>query len=202
MRIPILLLLIISLLAACHHGGNSASDKTAKDTVAGSNAAKTEEKPRFFPVTSFIRGQLFEISNKGINPLKYTTRNGHTDSVWLKLEEVESAVHEFLEPTIDSTNLISLFTEKKFLDQTLDAFTFSYDPAGALPDTMHLSRWDVYVDPKSGNVKRVYMVKNTTDNKTLQLTWLSGHWCKITTIGNKPDGSSEVEKEEKITWDF
>lgn len=160
-----------------------------------------EAKQSFFPVTNYIKGQLFDIRKYGITPLKYTTINNHTDSVWLKIEAFDLAVKEFLEPEIDSLNLTSFFTEKKFLDQTLDAITFSYDPSTQLPDSMKLNHWDVYVDPNSGNVKRIFMVKNF-DNKTLQLTWQSNKWCKINTIINKPDGTTELEKEEKITWSY
>jgi hypothetical protein len=49
------------------------------------------------------------------------------------------------------------------------------------------------------------MVKRKKENnqdKTLQLTWQAGKWCKTTTIFTKPDGSTGVEKEETILWDF
>ena len=159
-------------------------------------------KQRFFPVTDYLEGQLYDISQKALNPLKYTTIKEHTDSVYLKLEELRPAIAAFLEPRIDSMNLISLFTEKRFMDQTLDAITFTYEPTAQLPDTMKLTHWDVYIDPLTGKVKRVYMVKQVTENKTLQLTWLGDHWCKIVTIITDAAGNSVVEREEKITWDF
>jgi len=160
------------------------------------------EKPSFFPVTSYIKGQLYEIRAKSVNPLKYTTINNHTDSAWLKIEDIEDAVKEFLHPEIDSVNLASLFTEKKFLDQSINAYTFTYDATAQLPDSMLLKRWDVYIDPPTGKVRRIYMVKNISDTKMLQLTWQSDKWCKITTITTDEKGVSAVEKEEKITWDF
>ncbi len=160
------------------------------------------EKQRFFPVSDYIKGEIYNIKKSGINPLKFTTINGKTDSVWLKIEELDSAVAGFLHPKIDSANLISLFTEKSFLDQSLDAVTFTYDAAGALPDTMKLKHWDVYVDPKTNKVKRIYMVKEIDKTKTLQLTWVHGQWCKTTTIITDEKGAMKVEKEEKLIWDF
>jgi len=111
-----------------------------------SEAIKTEIKPdslqpkrkSFFPVTSYIKGEIFGFKKDGINPIKHTTIKNHTDSVWLKIEEVEGAVKEFLYPEIDSLNLVSLFSEKSFLDQSVDSYTFTYDPDGTLPDTMTL----------------------------------------------------------------
>ena len=193
MKVSIFFIPVILIFLSCNNSSTSTTDNTEKAVL---------EKQSFFPVTSFIKGELYEIKNKGVNPLKYTTSNDHTDSVWLKLEELNEAVKEFLQPEIDSVNLISLFTEKSFLDQSINTFTFTYDANGILPDSMTLKHWDVYIDPVSGKVKRVYMVKEFSKTKVLQLTWLSRKWCKITTINTDENGISSVEKEEKITWDF
>jgi len=160
------------------------------------------EKVAFFPVTDYIKGQIVEIRNKGINPHKFTSENNKQDSAWLKMEELDTAFQVFLTPEIDSTNLSSLFTEKKFLDQTINAFTFTYDPVKALPDSFSLQRWDVYVDPQKNTVRRIYLLKKTPDHKTIQLTWQSGMWCKMVTISEDEKGNAHVEKEVTIKWDF
>jgi hypothetical protein len=173
--------------------------------IAAKNDAPAEPPQRFFRVTDFLLGDIKGIATKGVTPLKITTVNNHSDSVWLKQEELGPAMAEFTTPVIDSANLIELFHETKFQDQTLNTFTFTYDPAGKLPDTMQLTHWDVYIDPETGTVKKVYMVKRkkeASQDKTLQLTWQAGKWCKATTIFTKPDGSAGVEKEETILWDF
>ena len=51
----------------------------------------------FFPVTSFIKGEIYTIKKNGINPLKYTTINDRTDSVWLKVEDIDTALSAFLQ---------------------------------------------------------------------------------------------------------
>lgn len=160
------------------------------------------EKQRFFPVTDYLEGEVYNIKKSGVNPLKYTTIDGHTDSVWIKIEEVDSVVAEFLQPDIDTTNLVTLFSGKSFLDQTLGAVTFTYDAVAPLPDSMKLKHWDVYIDPKTNKVTRVFMIKEPAKNKTLQLTWLSNQSCKITTIATDANGVMKVEKEEKLIWDF
>lgn len=193
MKCFFLTLLVFPVYLSCTNQSNTVSKIPDKDTVVIQS---------FFPVTSFLKGQLYDIKKSGINPLKYTTIKNHTDSVWLKLEQIDEAVNEFLHPEIDSVNLISMFTEKSFLDQSIDAFTFTYDPVGPLPDTMNLKHWDVYIDPTNGKVKRIYIVKEINKTKMLQLTWLSNQWCKITSIITDQDGTSTIEKEEKITWDF
>jgi hypothetical protein len=194
MKIIISLLAFSIFLYSCNDSG--------KQPAGHSSVTDTAEKQRFFPVTAYLKGQIFNLKKSGINPLKYTTVNDRTDSVWLKIEELDTALQEFLQPEIDSANLISLFTEKSFMDQSIDAVTFTYDATAILPDSMKLKHWDVYIDPKSNKVKRIYMVKDVDKNKTLQLTWIGNQWCKIVSIVTDEKGESKIEKEEKFILDF
>ena len=190
---------IISLLAcsvflySCSDSGKFAEKIPVKDTVV---------PQKFFPVTEYLKGEIFTIKNTGVNPLKFTTINGQTDSIWLKIEQLDSTVSQFLYPKIDSVNLTALFSEKSFMDQSLNAVTFTYDPSGVLPDSMKLKHWDVYIDPKTSKVKRIYLVKQLDKDTMLQLTWVSGQWCKTTTIVTDENGNMKVAKEEKLIWDF
>lgn len=187
------LLVYSSLLFSCSNQGKSPDDSPKKDST---------EKQNFFPVTDFIKGEIFNIKKSGINPLRYTTVNNRTDSVWLNIEQLDTVLQEFLQPEIDSANLISLFAEKSFFDQSIDAITLTYDPIAVLPDSMKLTHWDVYIDPKSNKVRRIYMVKEIDKNNMLQLTWLSNKWCKIVSIVTDDKGVSTIEKEEKFILDF
>jgi hypothetical protein len=186
--------LILSAVLLCACGNNNPEATTA--------VSKAEEKPSFFPVTSYLKGQLYDIKAKGVTPIKYTTINNHTDSVMVKLDSLNALCKEFLHPEIDSVNLINFFTEAKFLDQTVDAFTFTYDAKKNIPDSIQLIHWDVYVEPETSKVRRVYITKKGDSNKILQLTWQSNKWFKIVTIVSNKDGTSTVEKEEKISWDY
>jgi hypothetical protein len=181
---------------------NSCNNNTPEKTIVQHNTDTVEERLSFFPVTAYIKGQIYEIKQKGLTPKKYTTITNHTDSVLIKLEKLDEMLAAYLHPEIDSVNLVAFFTETKFLDQSIDAFTFTYDPKSGIPDTIPLLHWDVYIEAETGKVKRVYMVKKIEGNKTQQLTWQSNQWCKTTTIINNSDGTSVVEKEEKISWDY
>jgi hypothetical protein len=163
-----------------------------------------EEKKSFLPVTNIIRGQLTELDSLQVAPLKIITFEGKTDSTWIKREDIRKFAIPFLTPEIDTANLRTLFNVKSFLDQTINAFTFSYDPSGPLPDTMQLRRWDVYVDPQSQTIRLIYLVKEEKKDgkaQTIQLTWKLGSWAKISTI---PDGTNDLKlvKEEKLIWNF
>lgn len=190
--IPILFLSLL-LLSSCSNSSGGKDKNPDKGTVV---------QEKFFPVTAYLRGQVAELNQRGTPPLKYTTRNEHTDSSWIKKEESDSLFRQFLTPVIDSTNLTGLFTEKKFMDQSINAFTFTYDAKGPLPDSMQLQHWDVYVEPESGKVRRIYMVKNIGAGKILQLTWQGDKWCKLVSIKDQPDGSSSIEYDIKLSWDY
>ena len=157
-----------------------------------------------FPVISFLKGQLRIIDSLPTTPLKLVISHGKTDSIWLKRDEVRSDAAPFLTPQIDSVSMSSFFSEKSFLDQTINAFTFSYDPKAVLPDSLHLTHWDVYINPQTGEIQRVYLVKETVeDNKniTTQLTWVTDGWYSIRTITQKPGTEPDI-KEEKMIWNF
>ena len=164
----------------------------------------TTEEQTFFPVTEYIRGQLKEMDSLPITPLKITDHNGKVDSVWMKKEAIRSFAEPFLHPVIDTANLKNLFAGKSFLDQTINAFTFSYDPISKLPDTLQLRRWDVYIDPQKNTIKRVYILKESNNNgslQTIQLTWKANQWCKITTITQGTERQPD-KKEETVKWQF
>lgn len=161
-----------------------------------------EEAPDFFPVTSYIKGQIAEIKSASINPLKIVTANNKIDSTWLKVETMDSAFAEFLSPEIDSTNMSQWFKESKFLDRTLNTYTFTYEPAKELPATISLIRWDVYVNPETGRVARIYIEKSGNNKQDIQLSWQSNGSSKIVYISTDASGKPAIEKEELIKWNF
>jgi hypothetical protein len=174
-----------------------------------SNKINTAEKKvladSFFPVTSYLKGQIIVLDSLPVTPLQITTIKGKSDSVWITKNDLKKILSPFLSPTINETNLVDFFKETKFNDQTLNAITFTYDPSKILPDSISLRHWDVYVNPETELVEKVYIVKNIKeDNKkiTQQLTWQTNKMAKITTILNKEDGNQELLKEVVFTWKF
>ncbi len=167
------------------------------NTVSPNNSTQIEN---IFPVTSFLKGQLRIIDSMGVTPLKIISINGKSDSVWLKREDIRKEAIPFLTPVIDSSNMYSLFSEKSFVDKTINAFTFSYDPKKKLPDSINLTHWDVYMNPQTNSIQRIYLVKENADS-TIQLTWVVSKWYSIRTIVQIPNQQPQI-KEEKMIWDF
>lgn len=186
------ILIFAIAFASCNNSDNPESAELKKPAI---------EKSKFFPVTGFLKGAIFTIKKNEGPFKKYITINEKTDSVYLNPSDLDEVLREFLTPEIDTANLATLFTEKSFIDQTINAVTLTYEPVASLPDSMKLVRWDVYIDPDNGSVRRIYLVKEISKNKTLQLTWVVDEWCKIITIITDDKGISNIEKEEKIIWD-
>ncbi len=162
-------------------------------------------KDSFFPVTTFLKGQMILLDSIPVTPLYTKTISNKTDSIWVKKDSVKKLLSPFLSPEIKETNLIHLFKESSFKDETLNLITFTYDPLKALPDSLSLRHWDIYIEPESGDISKVYMVKqmkNGPGSITQQLTWKTGKFATINTFINNPGGESHLIKQEKLLWSF
>jgi len=187
-------LIIILLFTACK----------GKNTKPLQIVDQPEERQTFFPVTDFLLGQLRELDTIPITPLKIIIADDKKDSVWVSKKEMRKFAAPFLDPVIDSVNMNNLFSEKSFMDQTINAITLTYDPRDRIPDSIKLSHFDVYIDPQQNKVERIYLVKEEIQNEetiTIQLTWEVGKWCSIRTISQEPKMLPKV-REEIMKWNF
>lgn len=190
-------------MAGCSGNKNDQAE-TAADKKEDSRNADTENRS-FFPVTSFLKGQMVLLDSLQITFLQVNTKGSKSDSVWISNKKVRPLLQPFIVDEIDKENLSAFFKESKFNDQSTAAITFTYDPKTILPDSMTLRHWDIYVNPETGNVKRVYILKKMKINNqayTQQLTWQTGKWAKLVNILDKPDGNSEIQSEIKLVWDL
>jgi hypothetical protein len=189
----------IVLFCACN--GNKKENTIPENNTNTTTASSSDTTTNFFPVTTYLKGEIFGIKNGGVTPLRKITIGTKVDSSWIKMEELETVFAEFLTPIIDTANVKDLFTEKRFLDQTLDAFTFTYEPKNEKGLAFPFTHWDVYVDPETQKVRRIYLVKKEGADKELQLTWVSGKNCKIVTLVTQ-NGKTTIAKEDKTIWRF
>jgi hypothetical protein len=202
MRIPFLRVLFFLFVTGC----TNASQQNSKETHSPSEPTITEaKKDSFFPVTSFLKGQMIVLDSLPVTPLHTITMNNKTDSVWIKKGVLSSSLSVFLTPEIKENNLTEYFRETSFNDQTLDAITFTYDPVKKLPDSISLRHWDIYIDPETGKILKVYIVKEFKEKeKTImqQLTWKTNSSAAINTLINTPGGKIQLQKAEKFIWNF
>lgn len=183
--------ILLLLFIACNN-------KTDNPTAINKSTAVIEDTTaNYFAVTNFIKGDINSIKTNAPTPLHYTTISGKTDSVFVNMDSLLIVFKDFIEPRIDTANLKKYFSEKSFLDETLGAFTFSYDRRANSTFDFAFKNWDVLIDKETEKIKRIYLVKKIDATTTKQLTWIAEKYCKIVTITK-----DKVVKEEKIIWDF
>ena len=177
----------------------------SKKTSLPENNISVQKRDSFFPVTSFLKGQIAQLNSLALTPLHTITVNGKTDSLWIKREQLGILLVSFLNPAINETNLIEYFKETSFNDLTLNTITLTYDPIKTLPDSIRLTHWDVYINPETGKIQKIYMVKKFKSKDafvTEQLTWQTDRSATITTLINKAGIKTELLKVDKFIWNF
>jgi hypothetical protein len=164
-----------------------------------STVNKTETESSFFPVGNYLLGDVETIKLQGISPKYVHVKNGISDSSFVQLQQIDSSLSDFLNPMIDSVGLSALVKETKFFDETIAFFTLSYDvKLDALKKTPW-RKWDVYVDPETQKVDRIFLVKSISDSTMAQLTWIPKSFAKIVIINNQ---SSTIEEEKTFIWNY
>ena len=156
------------------------------------------------PITEFLKGQLKEIENSPVTPVKITIEDGKVDSIWVTRDSIRTFAGPFLTPEIDSASLSSYFEGTSFFDQSVNAVTLTYEANSKIPEGINLRHMDIYIRPEQNEITRVYMVKEipmTNGSKTLQLTWNPGKNCSKLTIIEE-NGKEPRVKEENIIWGF
>jgi hypothetical protein len=163
-----------------------------------------EKSKVFFPITDIIKGDLFELGKAPITPLKIVSQHDKKDSTWEKREDIRTFAAPFLSPILDSVILSKFFIEKSFLDKTINAFTIVYEPKENVPDTIPWRHCNIYIDPKTDKVQKIYLVKEELQNGQLiilQLSWEMNKSCSIRTIHPQSNSANQVI-EEKMIWNF
>ncbi len=191
------LLLAGWLLSQCT--ANEGSNNTS-----GTVPAAVPDTLEFFPVTAYLQGQINEFDSMPVTILQVTKTGTKEDSTWIAPQQVKPLLHAFTENLIDKRNLVQLFRENRFNDQSTESVTLTYLPmVSPLPDSVQLRRWDVYVHPETGKLKMVYISRQLKrDGKTWsqQLIWKTGHWAKMVTAGAEKDTLNSAQQEIKWIW--
>ncbi len=188
MRNFTIIIILVSLIASC------SQKKSEKLTIEESDSESS-----FFPVGSYLLGDISSIKQNGISPKYFHVKNGISDSSFLQIQNIESNLSDFLSPMIDSTNMGAWVKESKFYDESIASFTLSYDVQKDYFDKTAWRKWDVYVDPESQKVNRIFLVKNISDSTIAQLTWIPNSYAKIVIINNQ---NSSVVEEKTFIWNY
>jgi hypothetical protein len=172
---------------------------------AKSDTTSTEKEISFLPVTSILLSQLSALDTLPVTILQIKTVNKKSDSSWVTAAQLKPMLAPFFSPVMDKNNLVALFKESRFDDQSTAAVTFTYDPKVSLPDSLTLRHWDVYYDAEKNAIRRIYILKAIKENNmpvTQQLTWQMDKWAKIVTFINDKNNLTPEITETKWVWDL
>lgn len=198
MKILFRIIPALIILASCNRSGNGGQGKEP----SGALPAGKDSTVVFFPVTTFLEGQIVDIKNDGLNPVRIIKKpDGRHDSTWLPVETLPGEFAEFMKPRIDSVSMVPWFTEKTFMDETIGLVTMTYERKPACPDTLDLKEWTVYIDPETDKVSRIYILKQRGDS-IFQLTWMAGKYSKMRVLDDKKSGEAAIIKDITVNWSF
>jgi hypothetical protein len=188
MRYSTLILIFVCLISSCAH---KKSEKTTAD--------KSDVDASFFPVGNYLLGDIESIKHQGISPKYVHVKNGIHDSTFTQLQQIDSCLSDFLHPMIDSISLYSMVKETKFYDESIESFTLSYDVQNAYFKKTTWRKWDVYINPETQKVDRLFLVKTNSDSTIAQLTWIPKSFAKIVIINNQ---NSSIVEEKTFFWNY
>ncbi len=188
--------MLLVFLGACQ-SKNASDETTITNNELPDNA---QVAPSFFPVSNFILGQLQEIKTAGLALNKTIIHGKNIETKPATYQELMDSLNVLILHPIDSVQLGHAFIERKFDDQTIGSITMSYERSKLAADSIPWKNWDIYLDPETGSVKRIYLVEQQEWLTRRQITWIPGRSCKLVVIREKPDCLKPEIKEITYRW--
>ena len=138
-----------------------------------------------------------------IATMKYTIRNGRTDSGYIQLTEFNELALQFLLPEFKDGSFEKKYTENSFADRATQSVTFTYSPTDQ-DQPLPLQRVDVVTaSGTQGNlVKSIYMEKTRAagDSAILQkMYWQAGRSFQIISL-IRVKGQPPVQQQVRVVW--
>ena len=186
------------VFSACSSHQNPAP--SARDSVTRADSGVT--KNAFFPVADFLEAEIRSVDSVPLAKKKFTSRNGHTDSVFLEIPDFNRLALQFIPQELADGRFEKNFTETSFQDETTRSITFTYSPTDP---NMELQRVDVLTVPgaRSMQVKSVYLEKlrKSGDSVILQkMFWRAQRNFTIATLIHVK-GIQAGEEQVRVVWD-
>lgn len=169
--------------------------------LACQNKPAKKEPTAFFPVVSFIEGQIHHVDSLQSPVQQLTTANHRTDTALLTIPEFKQLAKEFTTPDINDPAISKYYKENSFADQTIASVTLTYATAN---HQLPLQRLDVIIHPDpvlNDQVKSIYMEKGERLKDTLvlkKLYWKADRNFQI--ITTKQWGAQSASSVIKVVW--
>ena len=195
----VLCLAVTALLGACSNHNQSAKTSQADSSARADSSAN---KNAFFPVADYLEAEILHVDSALLALKKFTTRDGHTDSVFIQLPEFNTLALEFVPQELADGSFEKNFTENAFQDKATRTITFTYS---AVNKDAGLQRVDVITvpGPRSQQVKSIYLEKTrrSGDSVILQkMFWKAQQSFEIATLV-RVKGKQADEHQVSVIWD-
>jgi hypothetical protein len=181
--------------ACAHHGQQPASDQ--QDSLSNKDTARNS----FFPVADYLETEIMRVDSFPIATMKYTIRNGRTDSGYIPLPEFNELALQFLLPEFENGSFEKKYTESSFADRATQSVTFTYSTTD---QSLPLQRVDVVTaSGTQGNlVRSIYMERTRVaeDSVILQkMFWQAGRNFQIISL-IRVKGQPPMQQQVRVVW--
>jgi ABC-type uncharacterized transport system auxiliary subunit len=177
--------------------------------LTGCKAKKknTDDESKFFPVLSFIKGQVKNIDTSLYRIVKVETIDSASTTTYIKREEFQKYAKDFLDlPDISSEKWMDDYEETKMFDDVLNNVILTYTTTK--PDN-EVRREDVMLEPTnaSGNSEVKNIIINTlqsNNDSTIEknMVWYVNKRFTVVTKIQKSNRPEKIKKLELIWNDF
>ncbi len=184
----ILLAIIATLVISCK---NNKEEKPLPED-------EQEQKEDYFPVLSFLMGEIKKVDELPGGILKITEMDGRFDTVYISHEEFHDLVDGFLKEEIQPGNFKKNYSEELFYDQSIAATSYVYE---SKKPGQEIRRVDIIA--KMGRiyheVSSLFIEKSDPRSDTLsRLLWTSGKAFQLT---RTVPGAENYTENFKVVWD-
>jgi len=172
--------------------------------LCGVSCKEKDDREKFFPVLSFIQGQVADIDSSlySIRKIVYVD-SLRTDTFFIHREDFRREAQDFLSiPDISASSYRDKYTEDKRFDETMNRVMITYTPVK--PEKEEIQRQEVIIkqDPDGDKVTNfiINSVVNTKDSAVLKrLLWKVGESFQVTII-KQLAGHPETTSTTKVIW--
>ncbi|HVK97703.1 MAG TPA: hypothetical protein VM368_07795 [Flavisolibacter sp.] len=171
--------------------------------VFGCKEKKKQNAADFFPVTTYLKGQIAQMDSSVASIIMINRRDSVVDTTYINKEEFKRYASEFLQlPDISSDELKDDYEVANLYDDLLNAFVFTYTTKE--PDN-EIKKQDVIVEPSEAEksiIKAIAIDKWVTKGDSTvhkNMLWEANRRFLIVTKVEKPNQPEKVSVVE-VKW--
>lgn len=153
---------------------------SCKENKKTEKKAEKKDHEKYINVFNYLKGQLAHIDTIPYGILNIRLKDTTTiDSVYINAKQLRTMVQPFLDAELEEDYFNEHYTQTAFGDATIGTVTVSYFSKVAKDP---VQRIDIYANPTTGEINKVYILKNESENinsSQKQLLWTQNQGFSI-----------------------